>query len=245
MNFYIGTDRLAHCHNHERCMISANALRRRKSDFRVNEWILDSGAFTEISTHGRYRTPVADYAAQCQRWKTCGNMVAAVSQDYMCEPAILRKTGLTVEDHQRLTIERYDELLSLTKGSPYIMPVIQGYWPEEYVSHIAQYGDRIKDGQWVGVGSVCKRNAKIEAIEHVLMAVKKARPDLLLHGFGVKTTALNSSIVWDCLHSADSMAWSRAARWEGRDRHSWEEAERFASKIGQGIRERIYQPVFF
>jgi hypothetical protein len=182
----------------------------------VNEWIMDSGAFTELSTHGRYRHEVHEYAAEIKRWWKCGLLLAAVSQDYMCEPFILEKTGLTVADHQRLTIERYDELHHLVWPLVYVLPVLQDYWPDEFVTHLGQYGARLKHGQWVGVGSVCKRNVDVEEIEQVLMAIRKARPDLRLHGFGLKLTALESSVVRSCLHSADSMAWSDAARKEAR-----------------------------
>src|SRR5690242_1788010 len=105
-------------------MISVNRLRNRKSDFEVNEWVLDSGAFTEISRFGHYRNSVQIYAEEIKRWKTCGQLVGAVSQDFMTEPFILEKTGLTVKDHQRLTIERYDELLQCDTGV-YILPVLQ------------------------------------------------------------------------------------------------------------------------
>lgn len=77
---------------------------------------------------------------------------------------MLEKTGLTITDHQRLTIERYDELLRCDTGV-YIMPVLQGYAPKDYVSHVRQYGYRLAQGAWVGVGSVCKRNGDIRAIE--------------------------------------------------------------------------------
>ncbi|MGL5060785.1 MAG: DUF7221 family queuine tRNA-ribosyltransferase-like protein [Microcoleus sp.] len=63
-----------------------------------------------------------------------------------------------------------------------------------------------KKNAWVGVGSVCKRNANAASIEAVLLAIKQARPDLRLHGFGIKKTALQSPIVWDLLYSADSQA---------------------------------------
>src|SRR5208282_4648239 len=49
---------------------------------------------------------------------------------------------------------------------------------------------RLKQGAWVGVGSVCKRNSNPDAIEDVLLAIKQERPDLLLHGFGLKIQAL-------------------------------------------------------
>jgi hypothetical protein len=211
-------------------MISVNRLHNRKSDFAVNEWMLDSAAFTELARFGHYRSDVQSYAEQVKRWKTCGRLLAATSQDYMCEPFILEKTGLTIEDHQRLTFERYDALLAYDTGV-YILPVLQGYRPEEYVSHIRQYGDRLKAGAWVGVGSVCKRNSKTDQIVAVLRAIKKERSDLRLHGFGVKLAALSSKVVRDCLWSADSIAWSFAVRWQGRSPNDWIEARAFVKKV--------------
>jgi hypothetical protein len=35
-------------------LISVNTLVRRKSDFRVNEWIMDSGAFSQITRSGQF-----------------------------------------------------------------------------------------------------------------------------------------------------------------------------------------------
>jgi hypothetical protein len=97
-------------------MISVNRLRNRKSDFAVQNWMLDSGAFTELFRFGRYRHSVQEYADCIKRWKTCGTLLAAVSQDFMVEPFIREKTELTVEAHQLLTIERYDELLACDTG---------------------------------------------------------------------------------------------------------------------------------
>lgn len=211
--------------------VSINVLRKRKSAFPVKDWIMDSGAFTTIAKHGDYPEAPEAYAAQIKRWSGNGNLLAAVSQDYMCEPHMLERTGLTISEHQRLTIERYDALMVSDVGGVYIMPVLQGYHPRDYVSHIRQYGDRLKPGMWVGVGSVCKRNSDIGVIEEVLWAIKRARPDLRLHGFGVKITALSSPVVRKLLHSADSMAWSWAARKKGRDANDINEAIAFANRI--------------
>ncbi len=93
--------------------ISVNVLRSRRSPFPVHEWILDSGAFTELSTHGRFRDDVATYAAEIERWSRNGVLLAAVAQDYMCEPFIVAKTGLSIAEHQRLTVERFAELRGL------------------------------------------------------------------------------------------------------------------------------------
>jgi transcriptional regulator of met regulon len=216
--------------------VSVNRLRDRKSDFVCGDWIMDSGAFTEIATHGRYREDVDEYVAQIERWRRCGNLLAAVSQDYMCEAHILAKTGLTVVDHQRLTIERYDAIVSKTTAR--IQPVLQGYAPADYVAHVRAYGDRLTFGHWVGVGSICKRNGDPGAIYDVLHAIKCERPDLRLHGFGLKTTALADGGVFDLLHTADSMAWSYAARRQGRNANDWREAKVFEERILKQQRQR-------
>lgn len=199
----------------------------------VREWIMDSGAFTEISTHGHYRSSVAEYARQINRWAFPGSgLIAAVAQDWMCEPHIIRRTGLSVEEHQRLTIERYDALLPLVRGV-YVIPVLQGYAVSDYLRHLEMYGDRLARSAYVGVGSVCKRNTEIGSVEAILTAIKDARPDLRLHGFGLKLTALSSSAVRSLLESADSMAWSFHARKNGRSANDWREAMAFTRKIHQ------------
>lgn len=197
----------------ENAFVSVNVLKKRKSAFPVGNWIMDSGAFTTIATYGGYPEPVSAYADQIRKWKNNGNLIAAVAQDYMCEDIMLRKTGMNVRKHQFLTLERYDELIAEDTGV-YIMPVLQGYTPSSYVDHLNMYGDRLAYGAYVGVGSVCKRNSSPSSIVQVLKAIKAVRPDLRLHGFGVKTTALAWEEVRDNLESADSMAWSYAARWE-------------------------------
>jgi hypothetical protein len=244
VRFFVG---LHHPHvagNFDAAFISVNAIRNRKSAFPAQDWIMDSGAFTTIQKHHGYPHPVSEYAAQIRRWKDNGNLLAAVSQDYMCEKFMLDLTGLTVAEHQRLTIERYDALLAEDTGV-YIMPVLQGYSPSEYVSHVRQYGERLKPGMWVGVGSVCKRNTNIMAIWMVLDAIKDARPDLRLHGFGLKKTSLQEPIIRDLLYSADSMAWSFAARREGRNANDWREAKAFIQDIGDRIAASLIQPKLF
>jgi len=94
---------------------------------------------------------------------------------------------------------------------------------------------------WVGVGSVCKRNGNIQAIESVLLAIHAERPDLLLHGFGLKTTALSSGLVQELLHTADSMAWSFAARMAGRNANNWREAKLWSDVINA---KQIQKPLF-
>lgn len=230
MRFYVGCHQPSDAQRFSRAFVSINRLRHRRSPFTADHWVMDSGAFTEVVTHGRYRHTVAEYAAAAARWLDNGSLDAIVAQDYMCEPFALARTGLNVADHQALTLERYDALIA--EGLPvYVLPVLQGYTTEQYVDHVRAYGARLALGAWVGVGSVCKRQGRPGAVLGVLAAIHAERPDLRLHGFGVKLTALEHPGVRHELFSADSMAWSYAARREGRNGNDWREAERFRRRV--------------
>ena len=239
VKFYPGLHQPADAQHFNLACISINRLRGRKKPVQCGDVIVDSGAFTELFIHGYYRHGVEQYAAELHRLYSAGvvKIAAAVAQDYMCEPFILAKTGLTIEEHQRLTIKRYDDLVAelerLFDGKlPFhVMPVLQGFAPQDYVDHILMYGDRLKAGMWVGVGSVCKRQGDPRSIIAVLQAIAAERPDLELHGFGVKKTALMHPGVRELLTTADSMAWSYAARKQGRNANDWREAKAFAELI--------------
>ncbi|TAV98483.1 hypothetical protein ELI24_08835 [Rhizobium ruizarguesonis] len=249
VKFYPGLHQPADAQHFDLACISINRLRGRKKLVPCGDVLVDSGAFTEISKHGAYRHSVKEYAAELHRLYTGGvvKIAACVAQDYMCEPFILAKTGLTIEEHQRLTIERYDalvaELKSLFRGDiPFhVMPVLQGFAPRDYASHIRMYGERLKPGMWVGVGSVCKRQGDPRSIIAVLQAIASERPDLLLHGFGVKITSLLHPGVRDLLATADSMAWSYAARKQGRDANDWREADRLVRRVKEAANQN-FQP---
>jgi hypothetical protein len=231
MRFFTGLHQPSDTRHFDAVFMSVNRLRPRKAPMVVRDWILDSAAFTEVSTHGCYRHGVAEYASEIRRWAANGRLLAAVAQDWMCEPWIIQKTGLSVHEHQRLTVERYDALLAEDTAGVYILPVLQGYDPADYMAHLRMYGDRLQPGQWVGVGSVCKRNGDPRAIASVLLAIKGERPDLRLHGFGLKTTALADPLVTSLLETADSMAWSFHARKNGRNANDWREARRWTAAI--------------
>jgi len=234
MKFYLGLHHPGDAKNVDRAFVSANAVANRKSVIEAKrEWILDSGAFTTLASHGRYMASERDYGRLVRFMAGSTTLVAAVSQDYMCESFMLEKTGLTIADHQRLTIERFDALSDCDLGGIYLMPVLQGYAPDDYRRHVEDYGDRLQPSAWVGVGSVCKRNGRPAAIAAVLDAVHMERPDLRLHGFGVKLTSLADASVRDRLYSADSMAWSYAARIEGRNGNDWREGELYARRISE------------
>lgn len=237
--FFLGVHKPSMARHADRTMLSINALENRRSDFAAHSWILDSGAFTRITT-GRGHMPIEDYARQANRWAACGNLLAVVSQDWMCEPFVLTLTGATVAQHQRWTLERYDALRPIVR--PYLMPVLQGYAPADYVHHAFEYGDRLTDGAWVGVGSVCKRNASPWSVVAVLEAIQSVRPDLRLHGFGLKQTALRWEGVSSRLYSCDSLAWSFAARYNGGDRNDAREGVRYAERLNHAPIQRELRP---
>lgn len=237
--FYVGLHQPGDGQHFSRACMSINRLFKRKKPVQCDDVFVDSGAFTILEKHGHYPEEPEVYAGHLHRLWTQGvvKITVASTQDYMCEPFMLAKTGMTVEQHQRLTVERYDgilaELMRLFDGKiPFeFLPVIQGFTIQEYLAHIDMYGDRLTPGMWVGVGSVCKRQGDVSAIEGILRAIHDKRPDLRLHGFGVKITALRSALVRRLLFSADSMAWSFAARKCGRNGNDWREAAAFVKEV--------------
>lgn len=245
--FFIGLYEPAHAWPFQHVMISANRLRRRKSGFIVNNWMIDSGAFSELSLHGAYRHDTNEYVQLIKHWSQYGSLSAAVSQDYMCEEMVLARTGLSIRQHQELTIERYlaiREGLGEELGTPYLMPVLQGYSAQDYLDHLEMYGDLLYPSQWVGVGSVCKRNGNPDAIEDVLLPIKDKRPDLRLHGFGIKFTALERPTVRQLLYSADSMAWSFAGMYEKYRGKKDENDPRRALEYAADVEQLIGKPSF-
>lgn len=176
----------------------------------VAPWMLDSGGFTELSMHGRWTIGASEYAVQAREWfDSVGNLEIIAPQDWMCEPVMLEKTGLTVLEHQRRTVDNLLELRSIEPSLPW-MPVLQGWSLADYLRCVDLYaaaGVDLRAERRVGLGSVCRRQAMDEA---VLIVSRLAGDGLSLHGFGIKRTGLRRA--HELLGSADSMAWSYDAR---------------------------------
>lgn len=212
MRFYLGTHQPGWLARTDvPLFVSARRLRERKSLPRASgRWALDSGGFTEVTTHGRYLTTASAYAAEARLWRDeVGGLDFCAVQDWMCEAVALSRTGYTVAAHQRLTIDSYLELKALAPELPWL-PVLQGWEREDYLSHVAQYrraGVDLASLPLVGVGSVCRR-------QDTGMAEDLVRQ---LHGEGVRAHLFGFKLggLRRCGHlaaSADSMAWSFAAR---------------------------------
>jgi hypothetical protein len=209
MKFFLGT-----CHPNwigfarVPWFISVTALRGRKSRVPEGEWIMDSGGFTQIAMHGKYMMTPEDYVDAIFRQIP----VHAFCQDWMVEKFILEKTGLTIRDHQGLTLENYLLLDKLGRGLP-IRPVLQGWKAEDYVRHLRDYRKAgVRLDQLFGLGTVCSRNGNLGEVEWILKAIHDEAPGIQIHGFGLKTTAFTSAHIVERLASADSMAWSSRGR---------------------------------
>ena len=173
-------------------------------------WALDSGGFQELSLHGGWTVTPAQYVAEVRRYVAeIGGLRWAATQDWMCEPAVIVRTGLTVAEHQRRTIDNVKELLDRAPELPWA-PVIQGWTWGDYMRHADAYqaaGIDLSRFPAVGVGSVCRRQGTTRA-GTVLACLRDTRARL--HGFGFKVRGLPPND--DHLTSADSLAWSFAAR---------------------------------
>lgn len=200
-------------------MVSRRALAERRTlprrltdeDGRPYPWVLDCGGFTELSLFGGWTVPPRQYVAEVRRFSTeiGGGMAWSAIQDWMCEPFMLAKTGLDVQQHQARTVASYLELRDLAPEVPWL-PVLQG-WTERHYHVCADLYERegidLAAQPVVGLGSVCRRQSSAE-IELIVRSL--AGRGYRLHGFGMKIKGLVRCA--DVLHSADSLAWSYDAR---------------------------------
>lgn len=183
-------------------------------------WILDSGGFSEIAEHGEWRTSEDEYVREIERWRAVGQLAWVAPQDWMSEPFMIQRTGLTVREHQARTVASFVSLRE--RVGSLVIPVLQGYAPREYDRCVMLYQDAGFDlaaEPVVGLGSVCRRSRTSEAVRLVRYISDHG---LRLHGFGLKGTAYRA--LRGLLASADSMAWSYAARRNGGDANGLEEA---------------------
>lgn len=191
--------------------VSRTRLTHRKSLPRARgPWALDSGGFTQLDTLGRWTITADQYAVEVRRYRDeIDHLAWAAPMDWMCEPRIRARTGLTVVEHQRRTVDNYLTLRHAAPDLP-IIPVLQGWELADYLRCVDLYsntGVDLSTEPLVGLGSVCRRQAtgEIGAIVTALSSL-----GIALHGFGVKSAGLRSYSAY--LSSADSMSWSYRGR---------------------------------
>lgn len=174
-------------------------------------WAMDSGGFMELRLRGAWTISPMQYVSVVRRCsQEMGKLDWAAIQDWMCEPIIRAKTGLSVVQHQCLSIRSLLDLRSIAPELPWA-PVVQGWVWSDYDRHVemyAKYGIDLTKEPIVGVGSVCRRQNTLQAgaIFATLLRVGIKN----LHGFGLKRTGLVDNA--PLLRSSDSLAWSLEAR---------------------------------
>ncbi len=214
MKFFLGTHQVSQKWWDRRVpfFVSRRILTGRRTFPRARVgWALDSGSFTELNLHNRWVTTEAEYIQDVRLFEQeIGRLEWVAPMDWMCEPFMLEKTGLTVQDHQERTVSNYLRLRE-SLGT-LVIPVLQGWTLDDYLRCWEMYHSAGVDLEWcetIGLGSVCRRQDTVE----IGVIVRRLGEQLLgcqLHGFGVKLRGLES--FGDVLGSADSMAWSYQAR---------------------------------
>lgn len=212
MKFYLGTHQVSWLGETAvpLCVSRRRLFQRKTLPRALGPWMQDGGGFTEISLYGTWQTTAAEYVRDVRRFsEEIGNLEAAAIMDWMCEPGMLKQTGLSIAEHQTRSTDSLIELRSRAPELPWF-PILQGWEPRDYLRHAEQYdraGVSLEREPIVGVGSVCRRQ-NTGALEAVLFALDGL--GLRLHGFGVKRQGLQRCGL--LLASSDSMAWSFAAR---------------------------------
>jgi hypothetical protein len=174
---------------------------------------IDSGGFFSSLKAGMYLTDNKHYLDYIQKVKP--DFFAL--RDFPCEPELLKKHHRSVNDHIRMTVENHVALLDMLPeysidAKP--VPVLQGWRREDYLHCIDLFNEAGLMGDYMAIGSVCRRTA-VENIREVIVAVRDNVPAWVrLHGFGVKLTALRDLAIWNALYSVDSGAWDFEARWK-------------------------------
>ncbi|TQJ75190.1 hypothetical protein [Streptomyces sp. SLBN-31] len=191
-----------------------------KWDEAQGPYAIDSGGFMELKDKGTWTRPPRQYVDELRRiWEHVGPYDWAAPQDWMCEEAIINGgwfggqyfvgTHLSVEEHQRRTVNNFVELRSLAPDLR-IAPVIQGDTVPAYERCVEMYekaGVDLRAEPIVGLGSVCRLQSTSKG---TAIVTAMAAHGFKLHGFGFKTLGLAK--VGHLLASADSAAWSSHAR---------------------------------
>ena len=212
MRFFLGSHVPKHLERTEvDLFISRRTLMKRKSLLNpICEWALDSGGFSELRLNGTWSINAEQYVEELKRYSQMDGLQWAAPQDWMTEPFMIEKTGLSVREHLKRTVDNYLEIQRLDPPV-HVIPVLQGWELDDYRECFELYesqGVDLRNEPVVGVGSVCRRQASSE-IERIMRYFYSK--DLRLHGFGVKTGGL--SRYRETLESADSLAWSFSARY--------------------------------
>jgi hypothetical protein len=198
------------------------------------QWMLDSGGFTELSKHGTWTITAQQYARDAQRYQQeIGRLVFAAQQDWMCEEEVPAKTGLTIPQHQRRTVDNYLALRAIAPDVRWA-PTLQGWSQGDYMDHIDLFyaaGVELHALPRVCVGTVCKRKRRYLMQSALTLRAIHREGLHNLHAFGAHLDLLK--LCSDVLVSSDSTAWSTNARAEHRAK-AWALANATGAPVERG-----------
>lgn len=190
---------------------------KNNSPWPCNSLFIDSGGYSLMQKTGKH-PPVNKYLTYVKN----NSPELWAYQDYPCEPDILEDYNRTVEDHIEYTVERAHENRKVASemeigATPVV--VLQGWKPNDYLHCLDLLKDRglVKNDTYVGVGSVCGRNAQ-EDIKQIIEAISDELHDKnKIHAFGVKQDVLKYGELVNVLDSADSLSydWDYSASFPG------------------------------
>jgi hypothetical protein len=199
-------------------------------------WALDSGGYNHVRAHGGWVLDPEVYVRHVKMFdQEVRNLDWAAPMDWMCEDDALAATGLTVLAHQRRTVANLGELERIwyrdtDDESPFGLALQgdpdapEGRMIQSYLDCWDMYGAAGTDPAqrpFVMVGSVCRQQAtpKIGALVaalHERAGCRDGVEPLVLHLCGAKSQGITR--YGYLFHSADSQAWSYAAR---RENYKW------------------------
>lgn len=172
----------------------------------IDALFVDSGGYSLMLDTGTH-----DSAAKYLDYVESVRPAYFALQDFPCEPEILDEYGRSVFKQQELSVEYSASVLAMARDRGITersepVAVLQGWEPEDYARSIERYRDEGLLTDYVGIGSVCRRNADADIAE-IVRVVRSRLPNRKIHAFGVKRDVLSRPAVLRMLDSADSLAY--------------------------------------
>lgn len=165
---------------------------------------IDSGGFQVVSLWDlNYPYPVSDLF----EWADNIGADYVAAPDFACEPelhdsSVKQRVERTIEAHAEAFAEYQDGSYSFE-----LVPVLQGYYEEQYEYCIKRFKEEGLTRDYMAVGTVCKRDST-DAIHNVMDAIESKLPGSEFHMFGMTLNAWKDRRMWGRFKSADTAAWN-------------------------------------
>jgi len=185
----------------------------RKIEFPANrnKLMIDSGAFDLLIRGENDDFPFTpkEYAEGIRKMNPKPDFV--VSMDYICSPEEKNENL----DLIHKTIKNAEILRKEFKKDKdiWFIPVVQGYYKEEYLYCIKEMVKRkiVQNGDYIGIGSLAARR-KVKEPREIIKSVYdfliKRNIRVKIHCFGLNLNIIKDERIFNILSSIDSLAWT-------------------------------------